>query len=365
MLIIVENPSYKGGAIVKHRLISKLTVKNCIIKDNVGRNENAGLLAEFELNNVNGTIGELNIENTQFINNMSRWATGVYCYVQADSKVNITIKNSLFSDNITTDLNNNDTGIGGSTAWIRNIGNANSELAIKFINNTVVNNQDTGTNVAVNNFNRATLALSKGSGTTGSTTATVENCIFWGNTVVGGVTGRSITDLHKNPLNILTVKNSIGQANFNDDSITSVMASSNADPLFTDFANADYTLTGASPAIDAGDNTNVIGTVDLLGRQRIFNTTVDMGCYEHGAPTLGVTSPNTIKQIRVFPNPVTNIINISGLDTIRDYTIYTVLGKEVKKGKVSQYEKIEVSDLEKGLYLLKLSNGKTMKFIKK
>ena len=355
----------RGGAIIKDKSILNLTIKNCIVKNNVSRNDNAGLLAEFDLNNLTGAVGELRIENSQFINNMSRWASGIYCFVRPNTRANITIVNSLFSGNEAADLTGSILGLSGSVAWFRNLGNSGSNLTLNFINNTVVHNKDTGTDQSLNNFNRSPLAISKTSPNgVGTTSATIENCIFWGNTNAS-TASRAITDLYLNPIDNLTVKNSIDEANFNDDSITSVVASSNADPLFTDLANADYTLTGVSPAIDTGDNTNVLGAVDLLGRQRIFNTTVDMGCYEYGAPTLGLASPNTVKQIRVFPNPATNIINISGLDTIRDYTIYTVLGKEVKKGKVNQYEKIEVSDLEKGLYLLKLSNGKTMKFIKK
>ena len=354
----------RGGAIVKDKTVAKLTLKNCIIKDNVSRNDNAGLLAEFDLNNVAGNVGELQIENTQFIRNMSRWATGIYSFLRNDTHVNITIVNSLFDGNIAANINSSVAGLAGSAGWLRNLGNANSELAIKFINNTVVNNTDLGTNNSLNNTTRATLALSKGA-TAGNTTAAIENNIFWANKVAGGSAGKSITDLYENPLDNITVKNSIDEANFNDNSITSVIASSNANPLFTDLANADYSLTGGSPAIDTGDNTNVLGAVDLLGKQRVFNTTVDMGCYEYGAPTLSTENPTIEKPIVVYPNPVNEILYVKA-KSIAAIRIYSILGKEIITTKQAQ---IPVSSLKPGIYIIaietKTGNKQTNRFIKK
>lgn len=61
-----------------------------------------------------------------------------------------------------------------------------------------------------------------------------------------------------------------------------------ADPLFTDAARGDYTLSWKSPCVNAGDNSFVrTGEVDLLGNPRIHrfggrakHEIVDMGCYE-------------------------------------------------------------------------------------
>ncbi|MBS2214044.1 T9SS type A sorting domain-containing protein [Carboxylicivirga mesophila] len=47
------------------------------------------------------------------------------------------------------------------------------------------------------------------------------------------------------------------------------------------------------------------------------------------------------------------------------YKLYDILGKELKNGIISQGEKINVSDLNKGLYVIKLDNNKTINFIKK
>ncbi|MBS1686319.1 MAG: right-handed parallel beta-helix repeat-containing protein, partial [Bacteroidetes bacterium] len=57
----------------------------------------------------------------------------------------------------------------------------------------------------------------------------------------------------------------------------------NADVSFNNSAAGDYTLSPCSRAIDAGSNALVPGSVpgtDLAGNTRIYNGTVDMGCYE-------------------------------------------------------------------------------------
>ena len=59
-----------------------------------------------------------------------------------------------------------------------------------------------------------------------------------------------------------------------------------ADPLFVDPNNLDFSLQSDSPAIDIGDNTTIenlsaVGNnTDLAGNPRITNETVDLGAYE-------------------------------------------------------------------------------------
>lgn len=74
-----------------------------------------------------------------------------------------------------------------------------------------------------------------------------------------------------------------------------------------------------------------------------------------------VINENTIS---IFPNPTTEFIQVSGLNLQEDYTIYSILGAEVKSGSISNQEQINVSDLANGLYVLRLNNGRTIKFLK-
>ena len=300
----------RGAAILKVPSVAYLTLRNCIVKDNVGRNDNAGLMAEFELTTATNGTGALNVENCKFINNMSRWGSGIYSFVRGNNNVDIKVINSLFEGNLAGDLGAANTGISGSASWFRSIANG-SNVTLELTNNTYVNNLDLGSN-SVNNFNRATVGISKNtSSLTGTFTAEVNNCIFWGNTTPNGVTTRSITDLYKSPLTSLVVRNSLDPLNFNDDSITSKVNTISTDPLFT--SSSDYTLQSGSPAIDTGINSQVqSGTTDLLGNSRIFNATVDLGAYEFGAslPVDRILTINaTNGAVTTNPNPTNGTYN--------------------------------------------------------
>jgi hypothetical protein len=69
-------------------------------------------------------------------------------------------------------------------------------------------------------------------------------------------------------------------------------------------------------------------------------------------------------KVNLFPNPSSEFIQFSGLTTKVNYTIYNILGKEVKNGIISNQEKVEVKNLNNGLYFLRLDNRNTIKFIK-
>lgn len=343
----------RGAAILKDIAVADLTLRNCTVKDNVSRNDNAGLIAEFELNNTSAARGELIVENCKFINNMSRWASGIYSFVSTNTNVDITVANTLFEGNIAADLSSTVRGISGSASWFRVISNG-SNVTLNLSNNTYVNNIDRGTDQSLNNFTRATVGISKTSGITSVFNATVNNSIFWDNTTVGGVTTRSITDLYKSPVNSLIVSNSIDQANFNDDSITNKINSSASDPLFTDALNNDFTLTSSSPALDSGDNSLVFGTTDLLGNQRIFNTTVDMGAYEFGAMTLGLDDfDSNNMELKIYPNPTTSVLNVEMEGYLKSATIYSVLGAQVLR---TNSKEINTINLKTGVYLIKIED---------
>jgi len=355
-----------GGAILKDKTVANLTLKNCIIKDNVSRNTNAGLLAEFNLNNASGVRGSLVIENCKFINNMSRGATGIYAYVRVNTNVNITIVNSLFEANIATDLSSTYKGLGASASWIRNMG-TNSDVNVHIANNTYVNNIDQSTTYIESST--GVVAISK-TGSSGAINATISNSIFWGNKGVSNAVANSVNNLYEyNPTTML-VSNSISEIGFTDTSITSTISTNNSNPMFADEANNDFTLQSGSPAINTGDNTRVLSgmTTDLLGKQRIFNTTVDMGAYEFGSTVLGVNDNFNmfLNEVTIYPNPTVTNLNIKMDSNLKRAVIYSVLGSKVLE---TTSKKITTANLKNGLYLIKIEseNGtvSTKKFMKK
>lgn len=85
---------------------------------------------------------------------------------------------------------------------------------------------------------------------------------------------------------------------------------------------------------------------------------------------VGVNEINEIK-FNIYPNPATDELVIDGLQIKNlKYEIYNIVGLVVKSGNLekSDKQKIKVSNLQSGVYLIKLSNlrnVKTQKFIKK
>jgi chitinase len=69
------------------------------------------------------------------------------------------------------------------------------------------------------------------------------------------------------------------------------------------------------------------------------------------------------KNIKIYPIPSNDFIQISGLDTTEKIKIYNALGIEVLKNSISN-KKINIQGLTKGIYFLKFKNGHSIKFIK-
>ncbi|WP_411895367.1 T9SS type A sorting domain-containing protein [Winogradskyella sp. A2] len=67
---------------------------------------------------------------------------------------------------------------------------------------------------------------------------------------------------------------------------------------------------------------------------------------------------------KIFPNPSSDFIEIYGLDQTHTFGLYDILGKEIKKGILSNNDIINIQNLTNGMYFLKLENGNTVKFIK-
>ena len=78
------------------------------------------------------------------------------------------------------------------------------------------------------------------------------------------------------------------------------------------------------------------------------------------------TIEESIIEISLYPNPVSDILNISGNTTELSITIYDILGKQVMRSRI--FNSLDVSSLTDGIYLVELSNSQkttTRKLIKK
>jgi hypothetical protein len=69
--------------------------------------------------------------------------------------------------------------------------------------------------------------------------------------------------------------------------------------------------------------------------------------------------------VKIYPNPSSDFIQVSGIIEEEKYKIFDIIGKEISNGIISNNKAVNIQNLTKGIYLLKFDNGNTIKFIKK
>ena len=99
------------------------------------------------------------------------------------------------------------------------------------------------------------------------------------------------------------------------------------------------------------------GVTNFPDADFFFNVTIE----EDPLSTDNIELENELK---IFPNPSTDFVQVSGLTSSVDYKIYNVLGAEVAQGVISDQEIIDVNDFSNGLYVLQLDDQRVFKFIK-
>lgn len=116
----------------------------------------------------------------------------------------------------------------------------------------------------------------------------------------------------------------------------------------------------------------VPGYVDLLtsSGQTIFHLDGEFS-YETKVfstkESLSTAEVNKKNNFGVYPNPVNDVLNITGLSGETQFEIHNAVGQLVKKGKTNDNQ-IRVADLVKGVYVITLNNTKVsenIKFVKK
>lgn len=275
-----ETSESYGSAILISGYVTSFNLKRCQLKNNVSRN--SGVVRAYFVNNC-----EVNIENCIIDNNMSRFGAIVLLAFRSNITIDVNVVNSLFTANKSLDYDGSNLGYTGSALTVRTANIPRSVSNTNVTNCTFANNLDVGSAPS----EKGPLAFGREHPTC-SQNATISNSIFYGNKKLQGSTPVTSTSVNKGHLTLdidnVSISNSIGEDNFVN--IANVSSSSDADPLFTNASNKDFTLQSGSSAIDSGDNTKVPNGVyaDLLGNMRIHNGTVDRGVYEFGAPVASI-----------------------------------------------------------------------------
>ncbi|HSD13671.1 MAG TPA: T9SS type A sorting domain-containing protein [Flavobacterium sp.] len=106
-----------------------------------------------------------------------------------------------------------------------------------------------------------------------------------------------------------------------------------------------------------------------LGQLGLGNTTNNSNLTVVNCPTTLSSASFNAQNLKVYPNPVKDILTVSNDGEITSAAIYNLLGQEVLAKAINANEDtIDVSSLQSGTYLIKVTSDnavKTLKFIKK
>ncbi|WP_309869988.1 T9SS type A sorting domain-containing protein, partial [Chryseobacterium camelliae] len=131
-------------------------------------------------------------------------------------------------------------------------------------------------------------------------------------------------------------------------------------------------------ASDAANHTGSLPITTVLVNNTTYYATQTVGSCESSASlavlainnTLGVDNALSKSKLQIYPNPVRDILNISGQETISKVIITAADGRRVTEVKLQANERsVDVRELPQGMYLIQIFTGNgivhTFKFIKK
>ncbi|WP_298883998.1 choice-of-anchor Q domain-containing protein [uncultured Polaribacter sp.] len=294
------NPRGEGAAVTiiprNWNIKINFTLRNSIVEKNLCKR--GGVIRVID------KLGNINIENTIFRNNLAEFGTVLYtrAHVDTNGRLFTKITNSLFESNKLAKTS----GIaGGGIMYFR--GAQISKQIVTIANSTFVDND----NASSGKLNATLINTESG------IEVKAYNSIFWNNKNANNQILKTVGNDLTTGSAIFTASNSLADdATFDTSTGTGNI---NSDPLFT--STTDFTLQATSPAINAGDNSKVPSNtlLDLAGETRIFGAAVDMGAYESkvvgvAKRTLVITSTNG--SVTSNPNPVNGTYNDGALVTL-------------------------------------------------
>jgi len=310
---------------------------NGIIANNASSSNGGGINIGMDANVI--------LENVEIKGNTAVNGGGVSCMMG-----NVTLSNSLIAENSAA----NGGGVNGDymatvsldhVLIIRNLVTSNGgginimESDIDIINSTIADNTaltDAG-GLFLNNSSMHSTSI--------------VNSIFWNNAPYEISSINEITEISYSDI----------EGGFEGD------GNIDADPLFTNSDDGDYTLQWEnypdtnflkSPCIDTGDPGLAY---DPDG------TTTDMGAFYFDQTSItAVDNYHNTDEIIVYPNPATEVVNVKGTGDYTRIMIIDLPGSIIKDFKISNdLVSINISDLRSGIYVMILYNQNGTAFKKK
>lgn len=115
--------------------------------------------------------------------------------------------------------------------------------------------------------------------------------------------------------------------------------------------------------LDLGANTNIY-SLDLENDFFYFSATGNQGgIFRIGTENLSVAD-NELPEVKLFPNPSSQFLNVTGITASTPYTILDMSGKRIQAGFINSDTSIDINALASGVYFINVSEIATLRFIK-
>jgi len=334
--IIAARTIYRvqGGGINALSSGANVNLANNTVFNNLSTNWGGGVFAL-----TGATTGILSIIKNNINNNSCGTSNGGGMYVQTGLVNGIAyVANNVIYSNSTSNTNS------GSGVYLNSLG------IISFVNNTVYNNTSAA----------GTAPLYCYTPTNTTSTINVSNSIIYGNTpnTIG------TNSLNKGTTTVSYCLIGGGYATGTGAVISNII---NINPLFVNLTGFDLRLSNTSPAINAGSNglydSGLYGSTDLSGNARINQTTIDLGAYEYKVLT---ALNQTVKDAAtLYPNPVTDILNIKGLTGNETITLFDINGHQLLRRQATNSEmSVPMVSLKDGEYFVNVKSPEAVQNFK-
>ncbi|MCF7793527.1 MAG: hypothetical protein K9N09_06300 [Candidatus Cloacimonetes bacterium] len=317
---------------------------------------NSGNLVTLYLNDCPNTV----VSNSIFYDN--RNVTAPACLNITDT--NVEINNCLFDSNVSShyEYNYGQPPWGGEEAAIKTVNCTVSINSSKFVNNysgwgdggsqSIINCESNIENLKIinslfgNNSSACLISSNAGLEFTNCVSGADQGYIFYWeylsviNSILWNDDETFLNVWHYGTVADILHSDIRGGQNafYQNNTINWLEGNISSDPLFIDPDNGDYRLLADSPCINAGtpDTTGLnLPAYDLDGNPRIYDGTIDMGCYEwQGTPINSEELPVVSYGLSNFPNPfnpsTTIEFNLPQNYESAKIEIYNIIGQRVK-----------------------------------
>jgi hypothetical protein len=114
------------------------------------------------------------------------------------------------------------------------------------------------------------------------------------------------------------------------------------------------------------DKNTSVSSKQFFNTNGTWNETLIQGAWMFrpvfgGSPNLPISDEEILEssnQLKIYPNPANNYINILSVEDVVDIKVYSLQGKLMLQQQITNGEKLNVLDIPDGMYILYITDRK-------